>query len=385
MLHFEQLRSDIGALGEHAVEQQRQQRAACEAALERLASAPPGAELLDRWPDAQEECALPATEAPLGRCFTAQGPPPPETTVTAVDGSQIMPDRHSPVLYYLIQVGGLIFRYNGTAPTPCREATLHYTEAELYDDRGQIIGRQLGMRRTVAEMTYLARLTGQARAEGASALQFALIDGPLLWPYKGHSEEEQQVLLPAYMAALDRLRENEALPAGFVERPGGRPLLNTLALLPAETGDEPLPPRLLVHMSDRVLMETHLAPGARTAWLKRPSRMNRYHAQRGHEIVFCYMNLGLEGYPVIARVEVPAWAISREEKSAALHTVLLHQARVLHGYPYALARAHEVALVTQEDKAALDHLLQRRLMEAGLPPARPSEKARQKAYLGRRR
>ena len=66
-----------------------------------------------------------------------------------------------------------------------------------------------------------------------------------------------------------------------------------------------------------------------------------------------------------------------------LHAALRHQSSVLNGYPYVLARAHEEALVTTRDKAALDSEIQRRLFEQGIV-VRPSEKAQQKAFLGRR-
>ena len=381
MLHLEQLRSDVQALSARAVEQQRRRQAACEQALARLAASPDPARVRARVAHQQggrETFALPATDAPLDRRCTAEPAPPAGTTAVAVDGSQIMPDRHAAVLYYLIQVGGLVFRYDGAAPTPHREATLHFDEAELYDRDGRIIGHQLGMRRTVAELAFLAQLTAQA--DGDVAPVVALTDGPLLWPYSRRSEEEQ-TLLPNYLAAMDRLRETRALAAGFVERPGGRPLLNTLSLLSSEAGEAASAP---AHLDDRTLMARYLAPGERSVWLIRRSAMNERHRRAGHEIWFCYVNVGARGQPVIARVETPHWAAQRDEGSETLHAVLTDQARILHGYPYALARAHELALVTRDDKTALDNLLQRRLMEAGLP-TRPSEKARQKSYLGRRR
>lgn len=385
MLHLEQLRTEIVALGEHAISQQRGQQESCKEARARLVSAPSTAELRElaaQYSD-REACALPATDVPLGQRLATDAVPQRETTVIAVDGSQIMPDRHGPVLYYLIQVGGLIFRYNGTAPTSHREAELFFNEADLYDNDGQIIGRQLGMRRTVAELQFLAKLTTETKIAGTPDPALALVDGPLLWPYSRRSDEEQ-TLLPRYMTALNQFQETGAMPAGFVERPGGRPLLNLLNLIPAPSTDRKSIPAAGIRLTDRMLMEIYLAPGERTVWLTRQSAMNQQHARHGHKIWFYYLNVGTPGYPVIARVEAPAWAASNARWSAKLHSVLIHQAQILHGYPYVLARAHEVALVTQEDKVALDNLLQRRLMEAGLE-TRPSEKARQKTYLGRRR
>lgn len=388
MLYLERLRAKIAMLGERAIEQQRRRRDACDQALAQLARSPDPEHLRELVAHQEEEdadFALPVTEAPLDRRFTVEPAPPVGLTVIAVDGSQIMPDRHSAVLYYLIQVGGLVFCYDGSAPTSHRDATLHYDETELYDSDGRIIGHQVGMRRTVAELAFLSTLASDVRAEGDADPLVALTDGPLLWPYSGRSEKER-TLLPAYMEALAGLRAARALPAGFVERPGGRPLLNTLNLLPSETTSDTGKESdgVPAHLDDRALMARHLSPGERTVWLKRHSPMNRQHAQQGHEIWFCYLNVGEPGHPVIGRVEIPQWATTVREGSTNLHAVLVHQALILHGYPYALARAHELALVTQEDKNALDALLQRRLMEAGLP-TRPSEKARQKSYLGRRR
>ena len=37
--------------------------------------------------------------------------PPDEATVIAVDGSQILPDRHAAYLYYLINVGGIVYHH----------------------------------------------------------------------------------------------------------------------------------------------------------------------------------------------------------------------------------------------------------------------------------
>jgi hypothetical protein len=103
---------------------------------------------------------------------------------------------------------------------------------------------------------------------------------------------------------------------------------------------------------------------------------------------FCYINVGSPSVSsvytdAIARVDVPAWSALNEDAIAALHAILLHQSQVLNGYPYVLARAHEEALVTTADKVALDGEIQRHLFAQGIL-ACTSEKAKQKAYLGKR-
>ena len=389
MLQLSELKDEIRALKQATIARQRRRELETAAALNWLADAPDAPtlrQLVKQQGDPGEQYALPVMDAaPLDQRFQPPGPPPRGTTVVAVDGSQISPDRHAAILYYLLQVGGMIFRYNGQAPSTQNKCTLHFKPRELYDQEGLLITGQLGQRRTVAELEYLAQLTAQARSAGAPAPLLALTDGPLLWPYSGRSEEENRQLLPAYFAAFSSLQQNEGMPVGFVERPGGRPLVNLLRLTRpsagtnADSAAESSPDRL----TDRELMARFLRPGDRSIWFKRDSAMNQRHARRGHAIWCAYLNVGTETWPVIARLETPAWAAQHATWNRTLHQVLLHQARVLHGHPYVLARAHELALVTHQDQAALNNLLQQQLVAAGIM-THISVKAEQKAYFGRK-
>lgn len=383
MLRLEQLKSEIMALGERAVEKQHQRAREVEELLSWLDSGPEAAALRQQVQEAGEEAtsyAVPVEEGPLNRRVMVTGSPARQSVLVAVDGSQIMPDRHAPLLYYLLQMGGLLFTYNGKAPRSRTETSLHYEDEELYDEEGQVITHQLGMRRAVAEMRFLATLVGEVEAEAPRPI-LALTDGPLLWPYSGRSPEEINALLPAYFAALGQMQERGGMPIGFVERPGGRPLVNLLRLTLPDQERTAEPRRLL--LTDQALMAHFLEPGQRSPWFRRASHLNQRHQRYGHPIWFCYLHVGEPGYPVIARVEVPEWAARQPEWVQRMQRVLLHQSRVLGGHPYALARAHELALVTTQDRQALDALLQRRLLETGVV-VQPSVKARQKSYLGRR-
>jgi NurA-like 5'-3' nuclease len=93
------------------------------------------------------------------------------------------------------------------------------------------------------------------------------------------------------------------------------------------------------------------------------------------------LNLGEIGKASIVRIEMPQYYAQIQKETKMMHNILLHQARSLNGYPYVLARAHEQAVVTTQDKAALDDLLARNLMDQGIIP-RSSDKALQKSYLG---
>lgn len=390
MLHIERLKTDIDALSRLAVERQTLREDDIVRALRWLAEAPTPVTLRERlapvtsgdhdWPG-----ALPAGDVPLGARLTVDGDPPQGAVVIGVDGSQVYPDPHAAVLYYLIQIGGLAFGYDGSRPRPYSCEALHFKDEELYDAQGYLISpERVGMERLVQEMAYLAELTAIEHRLAPAAPLLALTDGPLLWPYVERSRADFQAV-DAYLDALTEIRQAGGLPVGYVARPGGRALVELLWA--SRLAPEDVPGRLqenpLRQLTDAALMAHLLAPGERSAWFTRPSATNHRHAGRGHEVWFCYVNVGAARMPVIARVEAPGWGAMNEDVITTLHAVLLHQSQVLNGYPYVLARAHEEALVTTADKAALDAEIQRQLFAQGIL-ARPSEKAQQKAYLGRR-
>jgi hypothetical protein len=414
MLRLEHIRADIEQLNHHAVKSRQENAQRIEDALRWLAQAPASALLRERLhtyahTTSTWQGALPMADGPLTQRFAASRLPPKDTTVVAVDGSQIYPDRHAAVLYYLIQVGGITFRYNGQAPTQQGQAKLCFRDHEIYDEEGQIVSaRHIGLQRTLAEMDYLAESVENARAQGASQPILALLDGPLLWPPRIH-RREARAALRRYLRSMRRIQQAGGIPVGFVERPSGRGLVTLLwtaqqmleARSPLETNAalEHLEKVPWPTLRDHHLMRHLLAPGERGIWLKRITPTNLTFAEaadateaagatkaagalgQGQAIWHCYLNLSEEAaHPVIARIEVPAWAARNERWSALLHTVIQHQAHLLQGHPYVLARAHEVALVTTQDKAALDALLQRTLWQAGIP-ASTSEKARQKRSL----
>lgn len=403
MLRLGHLRTDIEQFSQYTVKTRQNNTQRTERALQWLAQAPAPAFLRERlWSYATTAStwhgALPMTDAPLMQHVAAGDLPPEDTTVIAVDGSQIYPDRHAAVLYYLIQVGSIIFRYNGQAPTQHSRARLYFRDHEIYDEDGQIVSaRHISIQRTLAELDYLAKSVEDFRDQGASCPILALLDGPLLWSQQV-GRRRDSAALRRYLQSMHRIQRAGGIPVGFVERPSGQGLITLLWTAQQILGRNALAPDQLeadmdlarlgknpLHtLTDQRLMQHVLAPGERGTWLQRISPINLAYAEEGQAIWHCYLNLGEEAaYPIIARVEIPAWAAQNEAWSTLLHTTLRHQSHLLRGNPYVLARAHEIALVTTQDKAALDALLQRTLWQAGVP-VRVSEKARQKRNLRQR-
>jgi hypothetical protein len=58
-------------------------------------------------------------------------------------------------------------------------------------------------------------------------------------------------------------------------------------------------------------------------------------------------------------VEIPKWVADDKEKLGMLHAVLVEQCRMMSArpYPYLLHRAHEVAVVKQEEKYQVEQML----------------------------
>jgi len=402
MLHIERIREDIIALGHHAAQDQQARRqalimaqvwldeaaeadqlrahlapllAAADAAAASAGTAGTGA---IRW-----HGGIPCSPGKINHHRATEDIPLADLVLIGVDGSQIYPDRHALILYYVLQVGALIFRYDGNTPTVHTREWLCYDEADLYDDRGYLIdGETLGMERMVKEMEVLADLVEQERRSTAGPV-FALSDGPLLWPYVERGNRTS-THVSAYLGALRNVQQAGGIPVGYVDRPGGRPLLDLLWA--SRLAPEELIARIeenpLKTLSDSGLMLEVLEPGAWTPWYTRATATNRRHAGDGQEIWFCYANLGTQHSPAIARIEVPAWAAGQDVMMTALQAALRHQGAVLDGYPYVLARAHEEALVTTQDKTALEQAIQLVLFSTGIL-AQPSNKARQKLLMGR--
>jgi len=338
-----------------------------------------------RQPAQLVRAAIPTAE-PLN--FHSPLPPlPPRFTVVAADGSQIQPDRHGAVLYYLINIGSLVYRHgSGEAPLAHSEPFLGYAEEELYEDGLLLSGNLLDLRRDIAEVTRLADLC----ASEPQGPVVALVDGTLLlWVLEERSEEWQRTQVMRYLDQLRRIRESGATVAAFASRPR-RSEVSRLLHLASVDGDAQRAVREanpLEHLPDRAIFET-LPPGARSALFISPASVNQnFYLPAGQAVHFFYLNLSAEEEePVIARIEVPAWVAEQPDQLALVHAAIVAQARITGDYPYALARADELAFISAPEREALEEMIATSMMRVGVMPT-PSPKAYYKSLTrsGRRR
>jgi len=323
--------------------------------------------------------------APLDALHQAPGCPH-RYTVIGSDGSVVPPDRHAPALYYLINIGGLVFRKGSSqAPQPFHTSRLAYTRDDLYDGPRLVEGNLLDIRRDLAELRALADYAEVESRRDRDVPVVSLADGTLLlWVLEESPPEKRHARIGAYLDELDRLASIEAPIAGFISRPRYRGVLRLLwmahlheqGLLEAELPPEdPFP-----GLADRHLF-ADLPPGARSSLFISTAKINTFYRARNQEVLFCYLNVGQANDPEIARLEVPAWVANHPRLLDLVHAVVIDQCRVPGGYPYVLARAHEQALVTTRERRHLEGMVVAALIRQGIVP-RPSRKARLKELTG---
>jgi len=331
------------------------------------------AEFADRGTElaraAKEAGAAIPTDEPLD--FVGVLPDVPERfTAIGTDGSQVEPDRHGIALYYLLNVGGLVYRHgSGQTPEACSVPRLYHRDADLYDGGLQVAGNLLDVRRTQAEVQHLADLV-EAEPAGPT---LALMDGSLLlWILENLPSETRREKVQAYLGQVDRIHEKgDVALVGFVSRPRADEVgrLLHLARLDGDVQAARTEPNPLGHLPDRAVF-SFLPPGARSALFASTCGVDRKLYESGRNAVcFFYVNVAAEGEDVaIDRVEVPTWVTERPELLALAHGGVVAQCRIAGGFPYVLARADELAYISGPEREQLNEMVAAALLAEGLRP-----------------
>ncbi|MFP3852702.1 MAG: DNA double-strand break repair nuclease NurA [Anaerolineales bacterium] len=306
--------------------------------------------------------------------------------LVAADGSQVYPDRHGAALYYLINIGSLQMQPgSGRAPTTRSQPELFHSPDDLYDETGSILGAEyINGERDVAEMAELARLAAKEQPGDCLAL---LDNGLMLWlmlQVRDQPRARAEDLISEYLEQMSRLQGAGAALAGIIDRPrhGNVLALAHLGELPQNSiNDSTLRANPYRGLSDAALFLRHLKVGERSAAFKYASPVNERFEEEGHQILFFYLRTAEE---VLLRVEIPQWVFHSSQLLKLVHAGIMDDSRSSGGYPYCLARAHELAVVTSQERQQLDQMMATSLARHGLTP-RASTKATTKTWLGGRR
>jgi hypothetical protein len=352
-------------------------------------------------------------------------PRPPSYALVATDGSQIDVERHGMAACYVINVGRVFLRYGArpAAKLSSRPA-LYYRDEDLYLSDGvrriAIEGNYLSAKRDIEEGVALAELADEFLSANNPHLHeydnetvtagtirehsrefadripsLALQDGTLVrWTLAGAEKFVQERFLQPYLAYLDRMRERGIPVASYISRPRAPEVAGTIRLMlcpdvkitegrgakcaecsDAAAGRTPSC-SACQGLTDADILADMLADGQRGPLFISMSRVN-IESYGAHLIHFFYMRVGRE----IARVELPRWVAEDVAAVDLVHTLIYDQCMKGQGYPVALARAHEQAIVRGADRRAFLSMVEGSLLRAELP-ASDSRKRESKERQG---
>ena len=334
--------------------------------------------------DKSLRCAIPLSE-PINLVKNA-ALPAVFPVLLAADGSQINPNRHDAVEFGLINIG-VIRLQPVQALTP-----VEMTSCELFlyqspeNDSGPLTEELVALKRDFKERSELARL---AAAEPGVVL--TLTDGPLELFREPKGDPRFDRLFEDYLDVMEVLASMNTVTAGYVDKPGADLVVRLLelTLYPDEELQKAGKERQLGGVRDIDLFRDTLQPAERSAIFAIQSSSAEKFSQRlnGHMALhFFYLNVGRVGRPWLVRVELPAWVSQQAELVDLLQATLLQQCRQMgiKAYPYALHRAHEVALVSFQDKQQLQVMIEAEMLRAGLEVGDKSYKQSHKDLEGRK-
>ncbi len=353
--------------------------------------------------------AAPLSEdEPLDTPIPPPAPPEP-ATIIATDGSQIMPDRHAAYLYYLINIGVIVYNHgsgrghgDGRAPHIHTSPRIFYpnVEGDVTEDEPGFDKSQVTIARDRAEIETLADFADAWRSAPGPVL--ALLDQRLLyWPMVGERGSADPIVAH-WTEAMRRIHETGALLAGYIDRPGKRSVVTMLQTLLDEPdmdwkalGKRPVGNEL----TDAGLYATLLGPGDRSPIFADISPANKRFAEESPDIEVCffYLNAGssnilLDGEldplgeaRAVARVDIPRWVAEDKAAVAAVHGLIYDQCRIQIGYPYVLTRADELAVVGRDDETNLGIMIDLAMQRAGVSGSRTAKQSGKDFARGGRR
>jgi hypothetical protein len=366
-INFQQAREQIRKMGENASARSEAFKDRLEQAVALLQEYSAKGEILRQLVEqaalknAALRCAIP-TEEHLDGCFEAPKLIAP-VSLLAADGSQINPDRSSPVEFGAINVGAIRLR-NGEVARETIQSRLLFDD-EIRTEDGYLGDDVVALMRDLEERKKLVEL---AASEPGPVV--TLTDGPLELFHGGRDDKEFGPRLAEYKEVLVKLADLGTATAGYVDKPRSDLIVRLLELvLLLRTGEinEAGRKHPLFPVSDRDLLVRLLRPGQRSGVYELRSVSAQSFSGR-LALHFFYLNVGREKHPYLARVEIPRWVAETPALLDLLHGVLLAQSAQMGAspYPYILHRAHEIAVVSFQEKEQVETMIIGELRRQGL-------------------
>lgn len=396
-INYQEIHNQIKQIGQGAKERKQKKKDAQKLAQQLLETHSSQLDFLRAKVEAAKQadvnirCAVPLDE-PLASHYPAPDSTP-QATLIAADGSQTIADRHSPVQFCVINAGGIIMK-PASGETPSVEVDSELFFGDAIEENGLTTEGGVALRRDLAERSLIEKLS-----KGLKGAIVSFTDGTLeIFRAKDLDNANQyRSAVEKYISVLSRLQNRGIISAGYIDKPSSSLAVKLLELTQITIPEEMeklrnAPP--LKYVTDRWLFgyNNHLfqllPPGHRSAVFKIQSSAEKTY-QGVLELHFFYLNVGTERHPWPVRVEIPRWVVDDKEQLNLLHAVLVEQCKILGGkpYPYMLNRAHEIAVVKNEEKQQITQLLQMELKRQGEEVEDPSNKQGNKDTLsvGRKR
>lgn len=364
-LDFIGLQEDITAYVKDAQQYQEQIEEQTQAAIKDLQRFSPNPQdMRTRGKRAQNRVALPTDEHPAGS-FTCSMPDT-DYSIVSVDGSQIVPDRHTPPFVALVNAGIVRFPAGQPPQKPLTRSKLYKYE-ELFDEASLISEDMVNLDRDVMEMKYLKEYSLKAEPP-----VIALRDGMLELYHEPRSEKWYRQKVEEYSGYLDDLKSKHVITAGYVDKPRSRSLITLIdSCLEQPNGITQFP-----HITDTHVFSLLLEPAQRSAIFE--TRVPGNISSQGQKPIFYffYLNVGQTAKPWVVRVEIPEWVAHDNGMVNLLHFSLLQQCAIMGSkpYPYCLHRAHETAVVHPHEKAVLEKQINAGLRQAEVKTEEHSHK-----------
>jgi hypothetical protein len=336
--------------------------------------------------DSNIRCALPFNE-PLDSSHPAPASVK-DATLIAADGSQINPDRHAAIQFCVVNVGAIQMKLNsGETSEIFTDSDLMYGD-DLLPNGIPLSDGMVALQRDLKERAKLDELSKDLKGPVVT-----FTDGPIeLWGAKGEDAHAYAEFVQKYLGVLSRLQTRGVITAGYVDKPSADLVVRLLEIAVAD--NEQIQKLREFHplrgVSDRWLFGEHknplLPPGHRSAVFGIQSSSEKTY-KNALSLHFFYLNVGTDGHPWPVRVEIPKWVVDDKEKLDLLHGVLVEQCKMMGSrpYPYLLHRAHETAVVKQEEKYQIEQMLQQELRRNNEEIDESSNKQLAKDLKGRTR
>ena len=288
------------------------------------------------------------------------------TTVAAVDGSQLAPSSLHGLPFGFVSCGWFVNSHHGQDFRKEQDLRLLIPG----DGEGQVSEGRINFQRTYGELEKIKELITELGNEPGKALVF--FDGSLIFSFAQHIDEKEQQRYRDLLEEIFALsREKEVVVMGYVDHSLAHDLTYTLRLFDEQffPGREELKEqeqkRLLI--PDSLLFNAFLRNWGDRSPIFASVRKGLFQEQGEayrNTVLFCYAKTTARALP--ARLEFPGWVLDAGLADEAI-TLVLAQCVPGGGYPLALKRAHDLAVISTRDREKILRSLTHFLAQEALP------------------